>query len=147
MRRRADDEGTILLLTCGLAVVLMALVVVVIDVSVVILAKRGVASAADGAALVAAQQPDHTALNDPRRRDVLDDFLPLDRGAVIDAVARYEREAAVTQRTLTLRADVVDGTEAVVFARRTVRLPFVSWFGVEQVVVESTGRARSPVSP
>lgn len=147
MPRRRDEEGTILLLTCGLAVVLMALVVVVIDVSVVILAKRGVSSAADGAALVAAQQPDHAALNDPRQRDVLDAFLPLDRFAVIDVVARYQREAAASQPTLTMSADVVDGTEAVVFARRTVRLPFVSWFGVQQFVVESTGRARSPVSP
>ena len=75
----------------------MALVVVVIDVSVVVLAKRGVANAADGAALVAAQQPDHAVLNDPRRRDALAAQLPLDRVLVAEATARYQREAAATQ--------------------------------------------------
>jgi len=148
MRRRGDDEGTILLLTVGLAVVLMALVVVVIDVSVVVLARRGVANAADGAALLAAQQPDHRVLNDPDRRDALAFGLPLDPAAVADAVHRYQVEAAATQPRLTLTSSVVGArsTEAVVHARRTVSLPFVSWFGVKQVVVEATGRARSPVT-
>jgi Flp pilus assembly protein TadG len=145
MRGRRDDEGTILLLTCGLAVVLMALVVVVIDVSVVVLAKRGVANAADGAALVAAQQPDQAVLNDPGRRDALAELLPLDRVQVAAVTARYQRDAAASQPGLLLSADVVDGTEAVVRARRVVTLPFVSWFGVKTVVVEATGRASSPV--
>lgn len=142
--RRHQDEGTILLLTVGLALVLMALVVVVVDVSVVLLAKRGVANAADGAALLAAQQPDRAALND--RNDSLSDGLPLDRTSVIRVVADYQVEAASTQPSLTLSASVVDGTEAVVQARRTVVLPFVSWFDIRHVVVQATGRARSPVS-
>ncbi|MCU1588726.1 MAG: Protein of unknown function rane [Frankiales bacterium] len=146
MRRRRDDEGTILLLTCGLAVVLMALVVVVIDVSVVVLAKRGVANAADGAALLAAQQPDHAVLNDPRRRDALAELLPLDEVQVAEVTATYQRDAATSQPGLLLRAEVVDGTEAVIRARRVVALPFASWFGVRSVVVEATGRASSPVS-
>ena len=145
MSRRRDDEGTILLLTCGLAVVLMALVVVVIDVSVVVLAKRGVANAADGAALVAAQQPDNGVLNDPGRRDALAERLPLDRVLVAEVTARYQRDAAAAQPGLQLRSDVVDGTEAVIRARRVVSLPFVGWFGVKSVVVEATGRASSPV--
>ena len=58
MSRERDDEGTILFLTLGLSVVLLLLVAVVVDVSAVILAKRGVSSVADGAALAAAQQPD-----------------------------------------------------------------------------------------
>lgn len=148
MRGRRGDEGTILLLTCGLAAVLMALVVVVVDVSVVLLAKRGVANAADGAALLAAQQPDARVLNDPDRRDALALRLPLDRAAVTRAVARYQAEAAATQPTLTLTASVTGAgsSEAVVQARRTVTLPFVSWFGIKRVVVRATGRARSPVS-
>lgn len=147
MRRTRDDEGTILLLTCGLAVVLMALVVVVVDVSVVVLAKRGVANAADGAALLAAQQPDSRALSD--RDDALSLRLPLDRADVVRVVASYQAEAAVTQPTLTLHASVAgaDNSEAVVQAQRTVSLPFVSWFGVKRVVVRATGRARSPVTP
>jgi Flp pilus assembly protein TadG len=145
MADRRGDEGTILLLTCGLAVVLMALVVVVIDVSVVVLAKRGVANAADGAALVAAQQPDHAVLNDPHRRDALAERLPLDQVLVAEVTARYQRDAATTQPGLLLSSEVVDGTEAVIRARRVVALPFVGWFGVRSVVVEATGRASSPV--
>lgn len=141
-----DDEGTILVLTCGLAVVLIALVVVVIDVSVVVLARRGVASAADGAALVAAQQPDEAVLNDPSRHDVLNALLPLDREAVSAVVAKYARDAARSQPHLAMTAEVLNGTEAVVHARRTVHLPFAGWFGIHDVLVEATGRARSPVT-
>jgi uncharacterized membrane protein len=141
--RRRGDDGTIVFLTLGLAVVLMALVVVVVDVSVVVLAKRNVANAADGAALVAAQQPDARVLND--RRDALDQRLPLDVGEVRRVVGIYQREEAVRQPRLTLSATVSGGTEAVVQARRTVRLPFASWFGIQNVVVRATGRARSPV--
>ena len=142
-RGRRDDEGTIVFLTLGLALVLMAMVVVVVDVSVVVLAKRNVANAADGAALVAAQQPDARVLND--RRDALNRRLPLDARAVVRVVADYQREEAARQPSLTMSASVAGGTEAVVQARRTVRLPFVSWFGVRNVVVRATGRARSPV--
>jgi len=143
VKRRRNDEGTIVVLTLGLAMVLMALVVVVIDVSVVALARRNVANAADGAALVAAQQPDVRVLND--RRDALDRRLPLDEREVARVVALYQREEAARQPTLTLSATVSRGTEAVVQARRVVRLPFASWFGVNSVVVRATGRARSPV--
>lgn len=143
-RRERGDEGTIVFLTLGLAVVLMALVVVVVDVSVVVLAKRNVANAADGAALVAAQQPDVRVLNS--RRDALDRRLPLDVREVRRVVGLYQREEAARQPTLTLSVTVTGGTEAVVQARRTVRLPFASRFGVQNVVVRAIGRARSPVT-
>lgn len=143
MTRRRGDDGTIVFLTLGLALVLMALVVVVVDVSVVVLAKRNVANAADGAALVAAQEPDARVLNS--RRDALNRRLPLDAAMVRRVVAGYQQEEVRRQPTLSLSATVSGGTEAVVEARRTVRLPFVSWFGVRNVVVRATGRARSPV--
>ncbi len=150
MRRRCrDDQGTILLLTVGLSVVLILLVGVVVDVSVVVLAKRGVSNAADGAALAAAQQPDEAAINDPNRVNVLATRLPLDPMLVAQVVATYQSDAAASQPTLTLRPSV-DGpgnSEAVVEAQRRVRLPFVSWFGITDVLVRATGRARSPVAP
>lgn len=147
MQRRRDDEGTILLLTVGLSVVLMLLVVVVVDVSVVVLARRGVANAADGAALAAAQQADEAAINS--RQDALASRLPLDPYLVAQVVATYQSDAAASQPTLTLTPSVdgVDGTEAVVAAQRLVRLPFVSWFGLHDVTVRAVGRARSPVTP
>jgi hypothetical protein len=150
MRRPAgNDEGTILLLTVGLSVVLLLLVVVVVDVSVVVLARRGVASAADGAAVAAAQQADATVLDDPDRNDLLTSRLPLDPELVAQVVARYQDDAAASQRSLTLVPSVEGSasSEAVVQAERTVRLPFLSWFGITEVEVRATGRARSPVAP
>lgn len=86
-------------------------------------------------------------LDDPHRHDVLDGRLPLDARQVARVVAGYEREAVASQPGLTMTA-AVDGkgrTDAVVQARRTVRLPFLSWFGIRDVVVRATGKARSPV--
>ena len=48
--RPRDDDGTILVLLLGFVAVLLLRVAVVVNVSAVILAKRGVASATDGAA-------------------------------------------------------------------------------------------------
>ena len=147
--RQPDDAGTILLLTIGLSVVLMLLVVVVVDVSVVVLAKRGVSNAADGAALAAAQQADEAVINDPHRDDALASRLPLDPVLVAQVVATYQSDAAQSQPNLTLTPSVEGpgSFEAVVDAQRTVQLPFLSWFGIREVVVHSIGRARSPVAP
>ena len=64
---RRDDEGTILVLTLGLVGLLVVVVAIVVDVSAVVLAKRGVASAADGAAVSAAQALDEQVLYDDGR--------------------------------------------------------------------------------
>ena len=142
MRRNRDDEGTILFLTLGLSVVLLLLVAVVVDVSAVILAKRGVSSAADGAALAAAQRPDRAAIE--LRDDALVTRLPLDRALVDEVVATCQADDALPGLRLLAR---VEGDEAVVDAYRTVRLPFVGWLGVGSVQVHAAARARSPVSP
>lgn len=147
MRRTRDDEGTILFLTIGLSVVLLLLVAVVVDVSAVILAKRGVSSAADGAALAAAQRPDRAAIES--REDALSHRLPLDGGLVDDVVATYQAAADSTLPGLRLygRVEGANDDEAVVDAYRTVALPFVGWLGVGKVQVHAVARARSPVVP
>lgn len=53
-----DDTGTILVLLLGFTAVLLLMVAVVVNVSSIVLAKRGVASATDGAAVAAAQELD-----------------------------------------------------------------------------------------
>lgn len=143
--RDRDDEGTILFLTLGLSVVLLLLVAVVVDVSKVVLAKRALASSADGAAVLAAQQADRQAIV----RDGLGDRVPLDPGAVADAVEQYQDEARGEQPGLELSGDVDpdDAGTAVVQARRTVTLPFTGWLGIGQVDLRATARARSPVAP
>jgi Flp pilus assembly protein TadG len=143
--RERADEGTVLLLTLGLSVVLLLLVGVVVDVSAVVLAKRGVSSAADGAALAAAQQPDRGTIES--RRDALSVRLPLDPALVDDVVATYQADAADDLPGLALVARVEQADEAVVDAYRTVTLPFGGWLGVGKVQVHAVARARSPVGP
>jgi Flp pilus assembly protein TadG len=147
MRRPTGDEGSVLLLTLGLSVIVLLLVAVVVDVSAVILAKRGVSSAADGAALAAAQQPDRGAISD--RANALVGRLPLDEVAVQGVVAAYEGDAedGLPGLQLVARVDGVGSEEAVVDAYRTITVPFAGWLGVGKVQVHAVARARSPVVP
>lgn len=147
MRRPAgNDEGTILFLTIGLSVVLLLLVAVVVDVSAVILAKRGVSSAADGAALAAAQQPDRVAIEN--RDNALATRLPLDPSLVGEVVATYQGDADNTLPGLRLVSHVegAGDDEAVVDAYRTITLPFGGWLAVGRIQVHATARARSPIA-
>jgi uncharacterized membrane protein len=145
MRRERNEDGTILFFTLGLSVVLLLLVAVVVDVSAVILAKRGVSNAADGAALAAAQQPDRGLINS--RDNALANHVPLDPGLVVDVVATYESDARDGQPGLRLVATVRGGDEAVVDAYRTITVPFGGWLRVGKVQVHAVARARSPVVP
>ena len=104
-----DDSGTILVLLLGFTAVLLLMVAVVVNVSSVILAKRGVASAADGAAIAAAQELDLGVLY----RDGLGTRIPLDPGLVSSRVESYEAQARASQPGLDLQGQVQDGTTAV----------------------------------
>ena len=145
MSRERDDEGTILFLTLGLSVVLLLLVAVVVDVSAVILAKQGVSSAADGAALAAAQQPDRGLINS--RDNALVARVPLDVGLVGDVVATYEADSRAAQPGLRRVATVQGEDEAVVDAYRTITVPFGGWLSIGNVQVHAVARALSPVAP
>ncbi len=142
--RARDDEGTILFLTIGLSVVLLLLVAVVVDVSAVILAKRGVSSAADGAALAAAQQPDVARIGSVD--NALATHLPLDSALVSDVVSSYQGDAGHDLPGLRLVSRVEGNDEAVVDGYRTITLPFGGWLGVGKVQVHAVAHARSPVA-
>ena len=138
MRR---DEGSVLLLVIGFAGVLLTLVAVVVDVSAVVLAKRSVASAADGAAVSAAQALDLEAVYG----EGLGAQIPLDAGEARARAAAYEAQARAQQPGLRLVLRL-EGRTAVVTGSRTVRLPF-RLPGAGQVRVSAVARARSPVQP
>jgi uncharacterized membrane protein len=142
VRRPTGEDGTIGVLVLGFTVVLLALIVVVVDVSAVILARRGAASTADGAAVAAAQQLDTAAVY----AGGLDTAIPLSPEAVADVVASYQADASDAQPGLELVPSLdAAGTTATVVARRRVRLPFVSWFGIDDVTVTAVARARAPL--
>ena len=138
MRR---DDGSVLLLVLGFAGILLTLVAVVADVSAVVLAKRSVASAADGAAVSAAQALDLDAVYDSG----LGEQLPLSAGDARARVAAYEGQARAQQPGLRL-ALRLEGRTAVVTGSRTVRLPF-RLPGTGPVRVSAVARARAPVLP
>jgi Flp pilus assembly protein TadG len=136
-RAAQGDDGTVLLLVLGFTTVLLLLVAVVVDVSAVLLAQRGVASAADGAAVAAAQRLDETAFYERG----LQGAVPLDPEGVRATVAEYAASVApVTQ----LVGGTADGRTVVVRAERVVRLP-LGGLGRSSVLVQSVAHATAPV--
>ena len=115
-RRPRGDDGQLLILTAFLGVVLVLLVAVVVDVSAAFLARRNLASQADGAALAAAQSLDlatyyaGTGTGD----------LPLgDVGATVNDYVSRNFPGTVVEDV-----DLTDGGRAVtVTLRRHVDLP------------------------
>ena len=128
-----------MVLMLGFAVVLIGLVVVVVDVSVVLLNQRGVASAADGAAIAAAQQISEADFYDRG----LQETVPLDEDDVRRAVAAY---TADIEPATSLRGSVTGGQTVVVVGERVVPLPFGRFAGRPSVTIRSIARATSPVA-
>ena len=162
-RRPTAEGGTVLVLVLGFAVLLVLMVGVVVYVSAVVLAKRAVASAADGAAGAAAQALDLDAVYDrglgaqlplsaAQSLDVEQLYqegaggaLPLRLDEARDRVETYARQAAEQQPGLTLVVRV-EGRTAVVTATRTLRLPFPVPGSTGSVRVDAVGRARAATS-
>ena len=142
MRRPPEgDGGSVLVLVLGFAGILVTLVAVVVDVSAVVLAKRAVASAADGAAVSAAQALDLDAVY----ARGLGPQVPLSLDEARSRVAAYEAQARGAQPGLSL-ALRLEGSTAVVTGTRTVALPF-ALPGTHPVRVVAVARARAPVQP
>ena len=140
-RGPAGEDGSVLVLVLGLAALLLVLVGVVVDVSATVLAKRSVASAADGAAISAAQALDYDVFYAQGPGTA----VPLSAAGVADRVATYQAQAARDQPGLQL-SGYLDGTAtAVVTGSRTVRLPFSRWVGPGSVTVTAEARARAPL--
>lgn len=139
-RTGGGDEGTILVLTLGFVAILLVMVGVVVDVSSVVLAKRGAASAADGAAVSAAQALDVGALYERG----LGEQVPLSYADASGRVQAYAADARTGQPGLLLQLRL-EGDTAVVEAVRVVRPPF-ALFGTGDVTVRAVARARAPVA-
>ena len=142
--RPRDDSGTILVLVLGFTAVLLMLVAVVINVSSVVLAKRALARAADGAAVAAAQELDLAVLYE---KGLGAGTIPLSEAQVREAVERYQLRVAGSQPGVDLVGDVSDdGTTAIVQGVRQVELPFGKLLGFQPVQVQAEARARAPTT-
>ena len=117
------------------------LAIVVTDVSAVYLARRSVASAADGAALAAAQRIDENALYTAD-----EDFQRLPLADIAETVADYQLQADPSGST-TLTATLVDATTVRVEGSRVVELPVVDFLGIGPVTVRAAAQAQSVVRP
>jgi uncharacterized membrane protein len=145
-RLRHDDSGQLLVLILGFAVVAGLLVTVVTNASRVFLYQRALSSAADGAALAAAQSVDTAAIY----RGGADETLPLDPAAVDAAVIDYLDAGGVAERLpgLAVAATGTDGTTVTVTLTARVDLAFLNavsdqWSG--GVPLRATARATSPL--
>jgi len=139
-RRTGGDDGTILVLTLGFVAILLVMVGVVVNVSAVVLAKRGVAGAADGAAVSAAQALDLNAVYDRG----LGPEIPLSFPDANNRVQAYAAGARAGQPGLQLSLQIDGGGTAVVEGVRVIRAPFPV-FGTGEVTVRAVARARAPV--
>ncbi len=122
-----------MLLILGCVTIALLLVVVVVDASAVFLARRSLASDADGASIAAAQ----TVSRQTVYATGAGSSLPLD--AVQSVVARYSGGGGLVGSV----ERGADGDVVVVTGRRPVRLPFASVLGIGPVTVTATSRASS----
>lgn len=136
-RRPRGEDGQVLVLTAFLAFVLVLLVAVVVDASAAFLARRGLASQADGAALAAAQSLDLEAF-----------YAGADPGALplgdVDQVVR-DYVAAHFPGTDVVEVSLSGGGTAVtVTLRRRLALPLAPPGYAEGIDVTAEATARLP---
>ncbi len=143
--RWRDDRGSVLVLLLGFAVLALVLVGVVADLSKVFLAKRALASTADGAAIAAAQAIDlealYTGAADPGT-------LPIDsRSAAAAAGAHLARDGSAAAYD-GFAVDRVEATPTQVEVQVSARVALI--FGVffggpDGVRLSAAATARSPL--
>ena len=146
-RLRRDDSGQLLVLILGFAVVAGLLVTVVTNASRVFLYQRALSSAADGAALAAAQSVDTAAIY----RGGAEETLPLDPAAVDAAVVGYLADAGVAERLpgLAVATTATDGTTVSVTLTVRVDLAFLNAVSDQWssgVPLRATASATSPLA-
>lgn len=151
-----DDEGQLTLLLIGYAAVALILVVVGVDVSAAFLARRALASAADAAALDAAQAVDRAAVYSGSVGGC-GATLPLDpdlaRSRALAVVADDAGDLRRTFRQLDPVAVNVNGGTVTVHLSGRAKVPFGRLLAVlvpghddGAVEIDVTAHARSPVS-
>ena len=143
--RGRREDGQLLLLVLAYAVIAGLLVTVVVNVSKAYLFRRALLSAADGAALAAANEPDlERVYRDPGEN------LPLSQRKTRAAVRQYVEDALLEERLTDFEVAGVttDGVTVVVTFRGTVQMPFANLLtGSDGYEITATASATSPLIP
>jgi uncharacterized membrane protein len=133
-RRPADDEGTVLLLTIGYAVLALVAVLVCVDATSLYLAQKKLDALADAAALAGADGFSLTLDGD-------------DPHATLTSFGVHEQAQAlirdVGEGAHLVRADTPDGTSARVTVADTWHPPVLSLFVAHGVDLRSTATSRT----
>lgn len=156
--RVTDDleQGSITVLVIGYTAITIALVIAGIDISKVFLAERALSSAADAAAVDAAQGVDTGRIYDGPDLQC-GSSLPLDPGRVAaiarESVAQRSPDLTRAFKRLDPPDTTVEGTTVSVAMRGEVQVPFgrlLDWLGIASdggaVTVRDTARATSPIA-
>lgn len=155
MTRRRDDDGQLTLLVIGYTLIAVVLITVGVDASKVFLARRALASAADAAALAAAQAVDRAAVY-AGKSGGCDGLLPIDQERAADLVAASLDDAVDLRHALVAvdppRTAVAAGTVSVRLGG-DVGLPFARVVALldprhpdGRVHVEATAHAQAPLA-
>jgi uncharacterized membrane protein len=145
MRVKRDDSGQLLLLVLVYFLIGAAIVMVVTDISKVYLARRALASTADGAALAAAQSIDRTAFY----RDGASGELRLDPQVAETTLRSYAERNGLAVRFTDFSFDapqVIDGgTTVSVRLHCQVTLPFTGFWtgGARSIRVDAEAGAQT----
>jgi uncharacterized membrane protein len=145
VRVKRDDSGQLLLLVLVYFLIGAALVMVVTDVSKVYLARRALASTADGAALAAAQSIDRAAFY----RDGASGELRLDPVAAERTLTSYAERNNLAARFTDFTLDqpsVTDGGQTIrVRVHCRVTLPLTGFWtgGARSIAVDAEASART----
>ena len=145
-QRGEAEQGSVLILTIGFAIVIMLLVAVVVDASKLFLTRRALASVADGAAVSAAQDVDPESVYTSPSGEA----LPLSATKVTADVQAYVRRAAAETglTDLTVVGVTVQGPDVTVTLSAHSVLPLVGLVvgQTDGVLISVTARARSAVA-
>ena len=135
MRRfRNDDEGSVMLLTLGYAVLAIAVILVCVDATSLYIGQKRLDSLADAAALAGADGFTLTVVDDEPVALLSSDAVRAQADAIVVAVGGG---AALVS------AGTADGVSARVTVARTWRPPVMTLFVPEGVALEATATSRT----
>ncbi len=147
---RSSDDGAIMLLTIGYALIAIALIIVAVDASAFFLSRRALAGLADGAAVAGTHAEDGNRLYTTGAGS----DLPLTSDGVRAAVVGYLTTRDTGYPRLQLGDVGTDGVTVSVVLTDDKPLPFLTMinaltgtFPGGTARIEVTARARAPVTP